>query len=147
MACNVPVLTALAQEVKILHLLALQNDTVASTAIFNICLPLNSGPDNTEATILFKSTTLCGHQGDSSQHFLQAIRLGAQEVQMQAWGGSAGRLYSVGLDLAAIDARIVVKLPITAAGVEATGLLKAKNVRTTLTGNTLLVTVSSIYAH
>ncbi|BDA48010.1 probable transaldolase [Coccomyxa sp. Obi] len=64
----------------------------------------------------------------------QAFSLGAQELQLQAWGGTAGRLYSVGLDLAAIDTRTVVKLPITDAGVEAAGLLKSQGVRVTLTG-------------
>ena len=65
----------------------------------------------------------------------QAWDLGAQELQLQAWGDSAGRLFSVGLDLAAIDAaRIVVKLPVTAEGVEAAAYLKDRNVRVTLTG-------------
>ncbi|EIE27334.1 putative transaldolase [Coccomyxa subellipsoidea C-169] len=64
----------------------------------------------------------------------QAFSLGAQELQLQAWGGTAGRLYSVGLDLAALDTRIVVKLPITDAGVEAAGLLRSQGVRLTLTG-------------
>ncbi|KAK9840782.1 hypothetical protein WJX81_004350 [Elliptochloris bilobata] len=65
----------------------------------------------------------------------QAWDLGAQELQLQAWGDTAGRLFSVGLDLAAIDAaRIVVKLPITAEGVEAAAYLKDRNVRVTLTG-------------
>ena len=65
---------------------------------------------------------------------MQAFSLGAQELQLQAWGSTAGRLYSVGLDLAAIDTRIVVKLPITDAGVEAAGLLRSQGVRVTLTG-------------
>lgn len=65
----------------------------------------------------------------------QAWDLGAHELQLQAWGDTAGRLLSVGLDLAAIDAaRVVVKLPITAEGVEAAAYLKARSVRVTLTG-------------
>ncbi len=40
----------------------------------------------------------------------------------------------MGLDLAALDTRIVVKLPITDAGVEAAGLLRSQGVRITLTG-------------
>lgn len=39
-----------------------------------------------------------------------------------------------GLDLAAIEPRIVVKVPITMEGVEAANLLKAQGVRVTLTG-------------
>ena len=66
---------------------------------------------------------------------MQAWDLGAQELQLQAWGNTAGKLFSVGLDLAAIDAaRVVVKLPITAEGVEAAAYLKDRNVRVTLTG-------------
>jgi transaldolase len=64
----------------------------------------------------------------------QAWSLGAQELQLQAWGGSAGKLYSVGLDLAALDDRVVVKVPVTDAGVEAAGLLRRQGVRVTLTG-------------
>ena len=73
--------------------------------------------------------------GDDPQSALQAWDLGAQELQLQAWGDTAGKLFSVGLDLAAIDAaRVVVKLPITAEGVEAAAYLKDRNVRVTLTG-------------
>ncbi len=64
----------------------------------------------------------------------QGFNLGAQEIQLQAWGGSAGKLYSTALDLAAIDPRIVVKVPVTHEGIEAANLLKANNVRVTLTG-------------
>jgi transaldolase len=64
----------------------------------------------------------------------QAWALGAQELHLQAWGGSAAALYSAGLDLAAIDPRIVVKVPATAAGVEAASLLKGAGAAVTLTG-------------
>ena len=40
----------------------------------------------------------------------------------------------MGLDLAAIDHRTVVKLPITDAGVEAAGLLISQGIAVTLTG-------------
>jgi len=64
----------------------------------------------------------------------QAWNLGAQELHLQAHGGSAAALYSAGLDLAAIDPRIVVKVPATAAGVEAAALLKSAGAAVTLTG-------------
>jgi len=64
----------------------------------------------------------------------QAWDLGGQELQLQAWGDSAGRLFSVGLDLAAIDPRVVVKLPATAQGMEAAAYLKDRSVRVTMTG-------------
>ena len=74
----------------------------------------------------------------------QAWSLGAQELQLQAWGTTPGKLYSVGMDLAAIDARVVVKLPITDAGLEATGLLRQQGVPVTLTGT--LATVLRVHA-
>jgi hypothetical protein len=40
----------------------------------------------------------------------------------------------VGLDLAAIDPRVVVKLPATAQGMEAAAYLKDRSVRVTMTG-------------
>ena len=64
----------------------------------------------------------------------QAWNLGARELHLQAWGASAAALYSAGLDLAAIDPRIVVKVPATAAGVEAAALLKGAGAAVTLTG-------------
>jgi transaldolase len=64
----------------------------------------------------------------------QAWNLGAAELQVQAWGGAAAALYSTGLDLAAIDPRITVKVPATREGVEAAALLKAAGASVTLTG-------------
>ena len=69
--------------------------------------------------------------------YTQAWSLGAKELQLQAWGSSAAKMYSVGLDLAGIDNRVVVKLPITDAGVEAAALLKKQGVLVTLTGRLL----------
>ena len=68
---------------------------------------------------------------------MQAWSLGAKELQLQAWGSSAAKMYSVGLDLAGIDNRVVVKLPITDAGMEAAALLKKQGVLVTLTGRLL----------
>ncbi len=64
----------------------------------------------------------------------QAWSLGAKELQIQTWGTSAEKMYGVGLDLAGIDNRVVVKLPITDAGIEAAALLKKQGVLVTMTG-------------
>lgn len=66
----------------------------------------------------------------------QAWELGARELQVQAWGGSADALTAVGAALARLDAadRIVVKLPATRDGVAAAAALCARGVRVTLTG-------------
>lgn len=64
----------------------------------------------------------------------QAWSLGAKELQIQTWGASAEKMYGVGLDLAGIDNRVVVKLPITDAGIEAAALLKKQGVLITMTG-------------
>ncbi len=66
--------------------------------------------------------------------FYQAWSLGAKELQIQTWGTSAEKMYGVGLDLAGIDNRVVVKLPITDAGIEAAALLKKQGVLVTMTG-------------
>jgi transaldolase len=76
---------------------------------------------------------------------VQGFNLGAQEIQLQAWGNSAGKLYSTALDLAAIDPRIVVKVPVTHEGIEAANLLKANNVRVTLTGMCTCPTLTALY--
>jgi hypothetical protein len=73
------------------------------------------------------------------KHLAQGFNLGAQEIQLQAWGATAGKLYSTALDLAAIDPRVVVKVPITQEGIEAANLLKANNVRVTMTGKFIAV--------
>ena len=74
------------------------------------------------------------HEKWKALGYMQAWSLGAKELQLQAWGSSAAKMYSVGLDLAGIDNRVVVKLPITDAGVEAAALLKKQGVLVTLTG-------------
>ncbi|MEM9484822.1 MAG: transaldolase family protein [Cyanobacteria bacterium P01_F01_bin.116] len=63
----------------------------------------------------------------------KAFDLGAQEVQLQTWGDTKQSLVTMGKDLAAIDPRIVVKVPITRLGTEAAAALVAEGVRVTLT--------------
>ena len=52
---------------------------------------------------------------------MQAFDLGAQEIQLQAWGNSVDQMLSVAYDIAALDRRVVVKLPITETGLEVAG--------------------------
>jgi transaldolase len=64
----------------------------------------------------------------------QAFNLGAQEVQLQAWGGTVEKYLQTGVALAALDPRVVVKVPITETGTTAAARLIAKGIRVTLTG-------------
>jgi hypothetical protein len=47
-----------------------------------------------------------------------AFDCGAQEILMQAWGETADEMLAVGRQLASLDPRINVKVPITKQGVE-----------------------------
>ena len=58
-----------------------------------------------------------------------AFSFGAQEFMAQTWGGDIGTLVEHGLQIASIDPRVVVKVPVTAAGLEAATLLRAQGMR------------------
>lgn len=60
--------------------------------------------------------------------------LGAQELQLQAWGTVEAELYSCALDLYELDERVVVKIPATLEGLKATRRLVDDDVPVTLTG-------------
>lgn len=62
-----------------------------------------------------------------------AFALGTGEVQMQTFGRSAEALEANGRAIAAIDHRIVVKVPITREGAIAAARLKADGIRITMT--------------
>ena len=64
----------------------------------------------------------------------QAFALGAKEVQLQTWGTTVDSLVKTGKLLAALNERIVVKVPITKIGTEAAKKLIAEGIRITLTG-------------
>lgn len=64
----------------------------------------------------------------------KAFGLGVEELQLQAWGTTAKALYSCGLDLFELDARVVVKVPITLEGLCAARRLVDDGVPVTLTG-------------
>ncbi len=58
---------------------------------------------------------------------------GAGEFQAQAWGGEADALLETGRALAAVDPRVVVKVPITESGIRAARILRDEMVRLTMT--------------
>jgi len=64
----------------------------------------------------------------------QALDLGAREVQIQTWGATVDEMVATGQQLGAIAPEIVVKVPVTRLGTEATAQLVERGVRTTLTG-------------
>ncbi|MBW4522668.1 MAG: transaldolase [Scytolyngbya sp. HA4215-MV1] len=64
----------------------------------------------------------------------QAFELGASEIQLQTWGATVEALVQTGQILAAIDPRVVVKVPITQRGTTAAAQLIAQGLRITLTG-------------
>ena len=69
----------------------------------------------------------------SPRGLTKAFSLGAKEVQLQTWGNTEQSLVNTGKTLAAIDPRIVVKVPITQLGTKAAAALITDGVRVTLT--------------
>lgn len=65
---------------------------------------------------------------------IEALTLGVQEIQLQTWGTTVDELVSHGRMLAAIDPKVVVKVPITQVGTTAASQLIAAGIPTTLTG-------------
>lgn len=63
-----------------------------------------------------------------------AFERGAQEVHLQTWGTEVEDLVRRGRAIAAIDSRVVVKVPITLTGTEAAAELTRLGIRVTLTG-------------
>lgn len=62
-----------------------------------------------------------------------ALDRGVREVQVQTWGTRTEPLVENGLRLAAIDRRVVVKVPVTRDGVAAVARLRGHGIPTTLT--------------
>lgn len=63
-----------------------------------------------------------------------AFQRGAQEVHLQTWGTEVEDLVRRGTAIAAIDSRVVVKVPLTLTGTEAAAQLIQQGIRVTLTG-------------
>ena len=62
-----------------------------------------------------------------------AFDLGAQEIHLQTWGGEMEALLDTGRQLAAVDRRVCVKVPITEAGLLCARQLIEEGARVTLT--------------
>ena len=62
-----------------------------------------------------------------------AFSLGAQEIHLQVWGGETAPMLAVGRELAAIDPRVSVKVPITQAGILVARQLIEEGAKVTLT--------------
>jgi transaldolase len=63
----------------------------------------------------------------------EAVELGAGEVQVQTWGRTRVRYVEHGRALAALDSRVVVKVPTTVEGTAAAAVLAREGVRLTMT--------------
>ncbi|GAB4819137.1 hypothetical protein N2152v2_006183 [Parachlorella kessleri] len=87
----------------------------------------------TNPTILKRDKVQCT-PSSLKQLAAEAFSCGAAELQLQAWGRTAGQLADVGKKLFDIDDRIVVKVPITLEGVKAAKVLDEEDVPFTLTG-------------
>lgn len=63
----------------------------------------------------------------------QTLEHGIHEVHLQAWGATIDALVEHGVALAAINHRVVVKVPITRLGVAAVRRLRLREIKTTFT--------------
>ena len=86
----------------------------------------------TNPTILRRSGLACD-VGTVRALARAAFDLGAREVQAQGWGGTADLYRHTGEAIAAVDERMVVKLPATEPGLRAARALGLEGVRVTLT--------------
>jgi transaldolase len=62
-----------------------------------------------------------------------AFALGAQEIHLQVWGAETAPMLALGRELAAVDPRVSVKVPITQAGILVARQLIAEGAKVTLT--------------
>ena len=62
-----------------------------------------------------------------------AFTLDIDELHVQTWGGSARAMLERGREIAALDARIAIKVPITLEGVAVVRALRAAGIATTFT--------------
>ena len=87
----------------------------------------------TNPTLLKKANQPC-ELGHLRQLSGRALALGAQELHLQAWGGTASELLNCGSGLHAIAPnRVVVKVPVTTSGAEAAKELISQGIPITFT--------------
>ena len=105
----------------------------ADTAAWDRWLPVGIFHGVTSNPLLLEKAKVPCTIASLTKLAAQAFELGAQEVQLQTWGETQDTLVSTGKALAAIDQRVVVKVPITQLGTEAAATLIADGIRVTLT--------------
>lgn len=89
----------------------------------------------TNPTLLEKAKSTRCETSELADLAREAFRLGAEEIQLQTWGGSdVEALIRRGEVLASIDPRVVVKVPITESGARAARFLVREGHRVTMTG-------------
>lgn len=79
-----------------------------------------------------------------------AFGLGAREMQIQTWGADADAMIAAGHRIAAINRSIVVKVPVTLAGVRCAQELIGDGIRVTLTAVYAVqqvLTAAALHAH
>jgi transaldolase len=64
----------------------------------------------------------------------QAFTHGIHEIQLQTWGATKAQQIDTAFALAAIDSRVVIKVPVTRIGTEVAACLINEGIRVTLTG-------------
>jgi transaldolase len=64
----------------------------------------------------------------------QAFTHGIHEIQLQTWGTTKAQQIDTAFALAAIDSRVVIKVPVTRTGTEVAACLINEGIRVTLTG-------------
>jgi transaldolase len=86
----------------------------------------------TNPTLLAAANVPCRY--DALANLVHAtLEHGIHEVHLQTWGTTADEMFEHGVALAAINHRVVVKVPITRAGVAAVRRLQTREIRTTFT--------------
>ena len=112
--------------------LRLYLDTADTTA-WETWLPVGIFYGVTSNPLLLERAKIACTVESLTQLATKAFVLGAKEVQLQTWGDTKQSLVTTGHALAAIDPRVVVKVPITQLGTVAATTLIADGIRVTMT--------------
>lgn len=105
----------------------------ADTAQWKAWLPSGIFYGVTSNPLLLERANQPCNLGNLTDLAKQAFDFGLQEVQIQTWGSSTAELTERGMAIAAIDPRIIVKVPVTQSGTTAAAQLIAQGIPVTLT--------------
>lgn len=105
----------------------------ADVAAWETWLPVGIFYGVTSNPLLLERAKVACTVESLTQLATKAFVLGAKEVQLQTWGDTQQALVTTGHALAAIDPRVVVKVPITQLGAVAATRLIADGLRVTMT--------------